>query len=335
MRAPLRHEHDATDLLHLRVVGRRDAVHVAHDLGAQVCDAHELLEHVLGEHVRVAALRAVVRAHVDVGRAQVQVGRGDGADAPVGLGGVGLLLVLRGGRHDQLLAVHVDRLGGGGVELRRRLVLRVDLGNLLALLRRRGDLHAEDDVADLRLGEARHVDVVLLAVVGEDEVLESHLERDPLLVGQSGPDVVRLRDCVLVGLHQHLAALVVHVQRAQNQNQAREGGVGADGAQPVVVDVEEDHLRLGGLENEVSKFLDLEAGLERQLQLAPLNHDVREIEQMHLERVEHALPRGDDLFGLLLDGRRADERRHLLRRLPLGQLTQALLARPHRCVDHL
>ena len=41
---------------------------------------------------------------------------------------------------------------------------------------------------------------------------------------------------------------------------------------------------------------------------------------MHLERVEHALTRDDDLFGLFLHGQRADQGGHLLGRLPLGQL---------------
>ena len=56
MRAPLRHHHDAADLLHLRVVRWADAVQVARDLRAQVGDHDELLQHVLGQHVGVASL---------------------------------------------------------------------------------------------------------------------------------------------------------------------------------------------------------------------------------------------------------------------------------------
>ena len=48
-------------------------------------------------------------------------------------------------------------------------------------------------------------------------------------------------------------------------------------------------------------------GLERQLQLRALDDDVGEVEQVHLERVEHAFPRDDDLLRLLLDGQRADD----------------------------
>mmetsp|Transcript_35305 Transcript_35305/g.88749 ORF Transcript_35305/g.88749 Transcript_35305/m.88749 type:complete len:781 (-) Transcript_35305:276-2618(-) len=56
---------------------------------------------------------------------------------------------------------------------------------------------------------------------------------------------------------------------------------------------------------------------------------------MHLQRVQHALARDNDLLGLLLHGQRADEGRYLLCRLPLGELPEALLARPRRRVDDL
>eukprot|EP00964_Phaeocystis_antarctica_P078146 scaffold48598_cov65-Phaeocystis_antarctica.AAC.1 len=335
VRAPLRHHDHAAHLLDLRVVGRRDAVEVARDLRAQVGDGDELLQQVLGQDVGVALLRAVVGGDVDVRGAQVQVGGGDGADAPVGLGGVGLLLVLRGRGDDELLAVHVGGLGGDGVELRRLARALLDLGHLLPLHRGRRDLHAEDDVADLGLRERGNVDVVLLAVVAQDEVLELHLDRDPLLVAQRGPHVVRLRRRVAVGAEHELAPLLVDVEGAQDEQQPREGRVRRDGLEPVVVDVEEDHLRLGGLEDQVAELLDLEARLEGQLQLGALDDDVGEVEQVHLERVEHALARHDDLLGLLLDGQRADERGHLLGGLPLGELPQPLLARPDGGVDDL
>lgn len=44
-------------------------------------------------------------------------------------------------------------------------------------------------------------------------------------------------------------------------------GVRGDGLEPVVVQVEEDHLRLGGLQDEITELLYLETSLERQLQL--------------------------------------------------------------------
>lgn len=55
----------------------------------------------------------------------------------------------------------------------------------------------------------------------------------------------------------------------------------------------------------------------------------------YLQRVQHALPGHNDLFGLLLHGEGADEGSHLLGCLPLGQLAQSLLAGPHTGVYDL
>lgn len=49
-------------------------------------------------------------------------------------------------------------------------------------------------------------------------------------------------------------------------------------------------------QNQVTEFLHLHARLERQLELASLNHDIREIEQMdlkriYIQRVSEPLPR--------------------------------------------
>jgi hypothetical protein len=69
------------------------------------------------------------------------------------------------------------------------------------------------------------------------------------------------------------------------------------------------------------------------LQLGSLNNNVGEIKQMHFQRVQHARPRHYNLLGLLLNRARANESGHLLGRLPLGQLPQALLARPDTRVN--
>ena len=89
------------------------------------------------------------------------------------------------------------------------------------------------------------------------------------------------------------------------------------------------------LEDEVAELLELDRRLERQLQLGARDDDVWKVEQVHLERVEHALARDDDALGLLLDRQAAHERRDLLGRLPLGELREALLAGPHARVDDL
>lgn len=56
---------------------------------------------------------------------------------------------------------------------------------------------------------------------------------------------------------------------------------------------------------------------------------------MDFERVEHTLPRDDDLLRLLLDGQRPNQSGDFLGRLPLGQLTETLLTSPHGCVNNL
>ena len=53
--------------------------------------------------------------------------------------------------------------------------------------------------------------LVFLAVVGHDEILELVLDLHPLLVRQTGPDVVGLGDGRLVRLQNHLGSVVVHV----------------------------------------------------------------------------------------------------------------------------
>ena len=55
----------------------------------------------------------------------------------------------------------------------------------------------------------------------------------------------------------------------------------------------------------------------------------------YFQWVEHTLAGDNDLFGLLLHRKGADEGSHFLCRLPFGQLTQSLLPRPHRGVNDL
>jgi hypothetical protein len=135
------------------------------------------------------------------------------------------------------------RFGGNSRELRVVLVRLLYVGNVLqqtnelanvsatntnqrslnlALLARRRDLGAENDVADFGLSERLDVHVVLLAVVSQNQILkhtrreesahavpdsllihpgslretylERHLGLDPLILVERGPDIVRLRD---------------------------------------------------------------------------------------------------------------------------------------------
>ena len=72
---------------------------------------------------------------------------------------------------------------------------------------------------------------------------------DPLLIGQCRPHMVQLGDDGLVRAQQHARLVNVDMQSTQYQDQAIEGSVTGDGLQPVVIDVEEHHLWLAGLQN--------------------------------------------------------------------------------------
>jgi hypothetical protein len=88
-------------------------------------------------------------------------------------------------------------------------------------------------------------------------------------------------------------------------------------------------------QDEVAELFHLHTGLERQLQLASLDDDVGEIEQMHFKGVEHALAGYDHLLRLLFDRQRTDQGSDFFSSLPLGELAQTLLAGPNTCVNDL
>jgi len=77
------------------------------NLCAEVGDDDELLEDVLGQDVRVSGLLDVIRRHVDVVRPEVEVGRRDGAHAPLRLGRKRRRLIVACRRRDDLVAVFV------------------------------------------------------------------------------------------------------------------------------------------------------------------------------------------------------------------------------------
>ena len=68
--------------------------------------------------------------------------------------------------------------------------------------------------------------------------------------------------------------------------------------------------------------------MEGQLKLTSLDNYVGEVEQMHFERIQHAFPGYDNLSGLFLNGQSPDESRDFFGGFPLGQLSEAFLARP-------
>jgi hypothetical protein len=46
------------------------------------------------------------------------------------------------------------------------------------------------------------------------------------------------------------------VKRTEEKDKSREGGVTRDALEPVIVQAEQDHLRLSGSQNEVSEFFE-------------------------------------------------------------------------------
>lgn len=92
---------------------------------------------------------------------------------------------------------------------------------------------------------------------------------------------------------------------------------------------------LGRSQDEITKLLQLERGLEGKLQLGTLDDDVGEIEQVYLQRIQHTLSGNDDLFRLFFDGERSYQCSDFFGSLPLGELTKTFLTGPHRSVNDL
>ena len=149
----------------------------------------------------------------------------------------------------------------------------------------RGNVHSKDDVFDFTLSQTGHVDVVLLRIVSEDEILQFHLHVDPLLISERWPYVMRLRHDTLVGCQDDLGSLRVQVECPQDQDQSAEACEALDRLLPVVIEIEQKHLGLRGFKNTVPELFDFEASLERKLELATLDDDIREVKEVHLQWV--------------------------------------------------
>jgi hypothetical protein len=132
------------------------------------------------------------------------------------------LFVLAGDCGGYFLVLLVYGLDGDGCAL---FGFAVQLVYLLFLDGGQGHLHTEDDVADLELGEAADVYVVLFCVVVYYEVLQLHLAFDPLLICQCRPDMVGFRHDSLMRFEYRPSPINIHVQCPQNQYNSREGSI--------------------------------------------------------------------------------------------------------------
>lgn len=193
---------------------------------------------------------------------------------------------------------HVGSLGLNSRHLSLRFGRLFNFCHLLTLNRGRGDFHTQDDISNFTGGQGSDIDTVSFTEIAENEVLQGDFNLHPFIVTKRGPNVMRFRDRVLVGPQDDLCLFVIDVQRSEEQDQSRKGGVGRDRLEPVVVQAEQDHLGLSCSKNEITKLLHLHGSLERQLQFTTLDDDVGEIEQMDLEGVKHTLSGNNDLLRL-------------------------------------
>lgn len=81
---------------------------------------------------------------------------------------LGLVVTCSGS--DNFISVLVDRASGGGSELTLFLALLLDLGDLLALCRRRRYFHTQNDVSNLRLGQWCYV---YTGIVGRYDIIRT------------------------------------------------------------------------------------------------------------------------------------------------------------------
>jgi hypothetical protein len=70
------------------------------------------------------------------------------------------------------------------------------------------------------------------------------------------------------------------------------------------------------------------------LQVTSFDHNVREIQQVNFQWVEHAFSGHNNLPWPFFLGKGSYQSCNLLCGLPLGELTETFLACPHACVDN-
>ncbi len=75
--------------------------------------------------------------------------------------------------------------------------------------------------------------------------------------------------------------------------------------------------------------------MERQLQFGCADRDVWKVKQVDLQRIKQSLAGDDELFRLLLDGKRSDQGRYFFGGLPFRKLTESLLPSPDTCMNDL
>ena len=126
-------------------------------LSSKIRDDNKLFENVLWQDVRETCLFDIIWRDIDMVRSEVKVGSRYCSHSPLCLRRECSSLVIWCRRDDNLIPMFVDCSSGGRCNLTLFFCLFLDLSYLLSLLRRSTDLHAKDDVTDLRLGQRRHI----------------------------------------------------------------------------------------------------------------------------------------------------------------------------------
>jgi len=117
-------------------------------------------------------------------RSEVEVGSRNSSDSPFGFGAECLRLIIRRGARDDFITMLVNGSRCCRCQLRLFLGLLLDFDNLLSLCRWGAYLHNENNVSNFRLCQRSHIDVVLLAVISENKILELHFNLDPFFIRQ-------------------------------------------------------------------------------------------------------------------------------------------------------
>lgn len=108
--------------------------------------------------------------------------------------------------------MHVSSLDRLGLELGGFLVLFFYSFDFLLLDVYRGDFHTQNNIFDLRLGEACNIHVVFLSVVCQNKILQLYLDLDPLLIGQSRPNMMWLSDDRSIGCQDNFCSFRIDVE---------------------------------------------------------------------------------------------------------------------------
>lgn len=122
--------------------------------------------------------------------------------------------------------------------------LLLNFRDLLPLLRRRGNLSTENDVPYFWLCQCWSIHIVLLSIIRQNQISQCNFHLHPLIIIEVWPDMVRLCDNCLVRLQQHLCFLIIDMESTQNEDESRKCSIWWNGLQPVIVDVEKNHLWL-------------------------------------------------------------------------------------------